>query len=371
MSRKLKYLWVYSAANDWVNDWHQRLIKRRKDFGYDVDGFCITPSSLRNRWLPFYELDQKWREGDRVLTSLYRDLTLRLRGVDVLILYNGANLHPEYLLNLDCIKVFTAGDDPESTEILSKPVAKYFDIHLVNNVAELDMYKKWGLKNVHFWPLGSLCFEDEVALKFDVRDLQSRSIKGCFIGERQAARDARMNQVYKEFPDCFYAGKGWEKGPVSWCEMWDIYRHAQVGWNMHRSTGPINFRTYELAAYGILQLCDNKSNLGKIYKLDEEVIGFDSVEECIELTHEYLSNKSKQRDIAYNGWLRWQKDYTPDAVWRTLDEIVCKYVDEENIDLGFKKTNESQIYKELARRDRVRIYSIPKKTIKKLLRGGR
>lgn len=79
-----------------------------------------------------------------------------------------------------------------------------------------------------------------------------------------------------------------------------------------------------------MQICDNKSNLGKIFRLDEEVVGFDKSDECMEKVEYYLSHPKEQREIALGGWQRWYRDYTPDAVWRTLAQHVENHYIERN-----------------------------------------
>ncbi len=338
----LRYLWVYSATDEWTVNWHNRLIKRRRERGYDVEGFCNSPVELNRRWLPFPELDERWRSGDRALMNMYEKLAMSAENKDVLILYNGANLHPEFVKHLNILKMYTAGDDPESTEILTKPVAPAFDIHLVNNIDCLDMYRSWGLKHVYFWPLGSLTTVDEVMDINEERiyDIGNRTIPIVFLGGYQQFRKEKFDAMVKAFPFAFCAGNGWPRGFLSWDEMWKIYRKSQIGWNFHNSTGPINFRTYELPAYGIMQICDNKSNLGKIYELDEEVVGFDNIKECIELTRFYLAHPERQRDVAVAGWKRWKKDYHPDRIWERLVDIVEKHLEEY---LSAKKPNSGNV----------------------------
>lgn len=320
----LRYLWVYSAADEWTVAWHDRLLKRRQAQGYDVVGFCNTPVEMERRWLTFDELDSRWRKGDRVLMTMYEDLARQLENRDILILYNGANLHPEFVRWMNVLKVYTAGDDPESTEVLTKPVAPAFDIHLVNNIACLDMYRSWGLRNVHFWPLGSLTTLDELADLSEeiIGDPSRRSLPIVFLGGYQQHRKDRFDAIISAFPNAFCAGSGWPRGFLTWNEMWSIYRTAQIGWNFHNSIGPVNFRTYELPAYGVLEICDNKNHLTQLFELDKEIVGFNSVEECIEVTRYYLAHPKEQREIAVAGWKRWKKDYHPDRVWERLVEIV-------------------------------------------------
>jgi spore maturation protein CgeB len=325
IGKKLRYLWVFSAQDDWWENWNLSMVQRRKEKGYDILGFCNSPVYLNNRtWLQFSDLDRRWKTLDPDLFRMYNELLEKIQGRDVLILYNGANLHPEFVKMLNILKVYTAGDDPEATLGLTKPISPAFDIHLINNIDAVDMYRGWGFKHVYFWPLGSLSTIDDVSdlNENNILDLANRSIPIVFFGTNYPSKTNRVNQIVKIFPEAFCGGQGWDRGFISYEEMWEIYRHSQIGWNFHNSTGPINFRTYELPAFGIMQICDNKSNLGKIFKLGKEAVGFNTLDECIELTHYYLKNPVEQRKIALEGWKRWKQEYNPDSVWEKLVKIV-------------------------------------------------
>jgi spore maturation protein CgeB len=91
---------------------------------------------------------------------------------------------------------------------------------------------------------------------------------------------------------------------------------------MHNSTGPINYRTFYLPANGVMQICDNKAHLGKIYELDKEVVGFDTVEECIDRCRYYLAHDDERRAIAAAGWRRAMRDYTEVPIFRRMVETV-------------------------------------------------
>ncbi len=322
--RKLRYMWAYSAGRDAVVDQHDRQLEHRRQLGYDVTNFCVTPTQLSREWLPFYQLDYLWKSRNRALLEMYDALAAALEDRDVLVLYNGANLHPEFVRQLHVLKVYTCADDPDSSAILSKPVARAFDMHLVNNAACLDMYRGWGLHDVHFWPLGSQVTEEEVADISDesVGDIALRPLSVVFFGGLDYWRRSRMLKLAKVFPDAYCAGRRWPRGYVTVAQRLDAYRQAQIGWNMHLSDGPINFRLYDLPAFGIMQICDNKSHLGQVFDLGKEVAGFDTTAECIELTRYYLAHPREQREMAVAARTRWRNQYTPIRVWQRLTELV-------------------------------------------------
>jgi hypothetical protein len=74
----------------------------------------------------------------------------------------------------------------------------------------------------------------------------------------------------------------------------------------------------------VLQICDNKQHLGAVFELGKEVIGFDTVEECIELCRYYLAHDEERRIIAANGWKRAMSDYNEVAVFRRLVDVVSQ-----------------------------------------------
>lgn len=328
MTRPLRYLWAFSAHNERWLAWHDRLLAERRAAGFDVEHFCVTPPELSRVWLRFPELDLRWKAADPALLRMYDALCERLRDRDVLILYNGANLHPQFVRWLPVLRVYTAGDDPESTEFLTRPAAPAFDVHLVNNVACVQMYRRWGLEHVHFWPLGSTVFPEDVAdiSEETILDSSQRTLPAVFFGERNEQKREALDRLQQAAPEALCAGRGWPRGFLPEAAMHAALRNARLGWNVHNSTGPINFRLYDLPAHGVLQLCDNRSHLGQVFELNREVVGFETIDECLELTRYYLAHPAEERRIALGGWQRWQRDYTPLAVWRKLTELAAPHV---------------------------------------------
>lgn len=322
---KLQYLWAFSAPSEWAESWNVSCNEERQRLGHDVDAFNVTPPYLGRNWIPFRELDRMWRAGYKPLMRMYEDLAIALTGKDVLILYSGANLHPEFSRQLDVFKVYTVGD-PESAEVLGRPLCVPFDMVLVNQMSEISRYKSWGKEHVYFWPLGSFSTEADVADlgEAQILDHTRRPIPTVLFCERSPHRNDRVDRLVAQFPRAFIGGRGWPRGHIGWDAMWKTYRCSQVGWNIHNTTG-FNFRTYELPAYGVMEICDNKSDLAQIFELGREIVGFDTIEECVDKTRYYLDHADQQRLIALGGWLRWKKDYTPIRVWERLVAIVERH----------------------------------------------
>jgi spore maturation protein CgeB len=307
------YYQVPTSAD--VEQLNLEMIRIARTAGFDVEGFCLTLHPPRaHMWFP--ELDARWRRGDRELLALYERLEERLAGCDVLLNTVGINLHPEFVERLPAFTVFQCFDDPESSDALSKPVAGAYDLCLVGNAAEVETYRSWGVKHAEWVPMGlmpgtydpTLCEEDILEGRRDI-DLV------MLIDRLSAPRRARMDAMAKAFPDAHFYGRGWPRGLLPVDQQIAMLRRAKIGPNFHNSTGPINLRLFQNPANGVMQICDNKSHLGMVYELGKEVVGFDTVEECVDLCRYYLAHDRQRREIALNGWRRAMRDYNEAAVF--------------------------------------------------------
>lgn len=305
----------------WVESWVSRLNKS----GFKIDTVPLTLNPPDHPiWWPM--LDEKWKLGDHELLQFYDNLLKKLENYDVFINWNGINIHPEILKYFPTFNVYGCFDDPESSERLSKPVARFYDLCLIGNIAEIETYKSWGVREVKFWPLGFMATDANP--QFVETDIMTKSRKfdTCFLGERKyfPERIKKLDTYSKAFPQGMFFGSGWDKGFYPEHKKIDLYQNTKIGINIHNSTGPINFRTYTLPANGVMQICDNKKYLGKIFELNKEVIGFDDVKEAIELTRYYLAHNDERIEVALAGWKRVIKDYNEIAVFA----LAVKYITE-------------------------------------------
>lgn len=325
---KILYGYPYYPAADTYGDTEKvelEYLERLKQNYFNVEGFCLTldpPSQC----LTFKELDRKWKYGDKQLLKMYEKLARALENKDVLINAAGINLHPEFVQELSVFTVFQCFDDPENSDNLSKPVAASYDLCLVGNVAELETYKSWGVKNVEWTTLSINEEMYDHTLTYEKIITESRDIDLFMMIDRLAPwRKERLDKIAKAFPKANFYGNGWNKGFLKKDDEVEYLRRAKIGPNIHNSTGPINLRTFYLPANGVLQICDNKNHLGKLFALNEEVIGFDTIEECIDLCNYYLTHEEERRKIAANGWKRAVNDYNEFAVFNRKLNVINKY----------------------------------------------
>ncbi|MFX0138439.1 MAG: glycosyltransferase, partial [Candidatus Hodarchaeota archaeon] len=184
----------------------------------------------------------------------------------------------------------------------------------------------WGVKNVDFFPLGF--YEDDYDPNMAEKEIldKNREIDCILLCERQSKyREKRLNKLTKALPNLFGRGKGWPEGFLPQNQVIPSYQNSKIGLNIHNSVGPVNLRTYMLPANGVMQICDNKHMLGYLFTLGKEIVGYDTIEEGIELVEYYLTHENKRKQIALNGWKRALKDYSETAVWELLIEKITQY----------------------------------------------
>ena len=343
----MKVLYGYPAIEGYNNrtgltDARLAHIERLKLAGFNVKPFNMSYTK-KLPILQFKQMDILWKHKDKYLMTLYKRFLHEIEDCDVFYNSVGINFHPDFISKVNITTVFGFNDDPESSEVQSRPVAQSYDMCAIGNIAEIGTYQSWGVSNVFWQPMGfspdmydfSLTYE---SIMNDDRDVDLFMI----IDKLSRYRRDRMNKVDKAFPHAHFYGRGWSRGYLKQGLELNYLQRTKIGLNIHNSTGPINTRLYYLPANGVMQICDNKSHLGDVFKLDEEVIGFDSIEEGIELAHYYLKNEHERRTIAAKGWMKSIKCYNEVAVFDSfLKNVDCHSKNK------FKKDNNVSLDKEL------------------------
>jgi len=198
------------------------------------------------------------------------------------------------------------------------------------------MYKSWGCKNTFFWPLGSFYYSDEPDEVISGPSEIERDIPLLFIGSKFGVTNIRfigkylglykkkrlMTKIEKYFPELVAYGGGWSRGWIPDDQVSRLYRQSRLGLNIHNSIGPINGRLYDLAAFGVCQICDNKSNLSLVFEEGKEIIGFENVDECVDLVRYYLAHPDEAQCIGAAGRERFLRDYTMSSIWRNFFDSI-------------------------------------------------
>ncbi|MFC1497527.1 glycosyltransferase [Verrucomicrobiota bacterium] len=315
------------AWADYALSHYNGVVERAREMGWDVEAFCLVPDPPEHR-MTFPMLDRLWQRRDRRIVALRDRLAAKLADADVFWNFNGSNVHPEWLKDFSTLNVYGFFDDPESTDEHSRPTARYYDAAFVGNLSCLPLYFSWGMEHVAWSPLAFIGDRHYKGLTTDSILQEDRPIDVMFCGERVSSfRHDRFDILVKAFPDARFYGRGWPNGYISDIERQDLYRRTKIGWNIHNSIGPVNQRLFDLPAAGVMQICDNRCRLGQAFSLGKEVVGFDTIEECIELTRYYLDHDEERRIIASNGFNRYRNEYTESSLWEYYYKHFSEWLD--------------------------------------------
>jgi len=319
----MKILLAHAAYAEETFKWY-REIAGAAGASIEATPFVLTlnPPAPALSWP---ELDRLWNQRDRGLLKMYEELLEAAAQCDVLLNYNGINIHPEFLPSLPTFNVFACFDDPENSANLSRPVAASYDAVFYGNIASRFQYESWGCEKLAWLPIFTNPSETPAPTEGERLFQRERDVHIAFVGGKTQWRKERLEVLSRAFPQAQCRGEGWESGNIGSQELDNLYRRARIGWNVHNSTGPINMRTFALAAYGILQICDNKTGLGQIFRLGEEAIGFDTIPEAIELTHYYLQHNEEARQIAQNAYERYWQEYHAGAIWERIANQLAEW----------------------------------------------
>jgi spore maturation protein CgeB len=130
--------------------------------------------------------------------------------------------------------------------------------------------------------------------------------------------------------ECF--GHGWPAGPVSVADLLRIYRESVLSLNFGDSgvqfrgllpyhSRQIKARVFEVPGAGGCLLTEPAQHLDEYFRLGEEIIVFNGLDELAERIKYLLANPDNRDAIARRGFERVSKEHTYD---RRFDELLGK-----------------------------------------------
>ena len=290
------------------------------------ENLSITPFALTTPRLRWDDLHVCWKTREPRLMAEYAALRKAAESCDVLLHLGGWNLHPDFVQQLPTFNVYSFFDDPESSLKQSRHVAPSFDAVLYGNIASGPQYASWGCRRIAHLPIfidpASVPSHEEAKTSLSI-NRDNDIVLCCGMTDW---RKRRLAGLMAAFPSARVHGNGWEGGWISDEQQRDLYRRSRIGWNIHNSTGPINLRLFMLPAWGVMQICDNKTGLGQLFELGKEVVGFDTIPEAIEKTRYYLAHDEERRHIAKAGHERFHREYHPRRLWARIDAHLQEWI---------------------------------------------
>ena len=317
----MKIVMTYPRHADWADDWY-RSVAAAAPAGMKI---VALPAGPRETLITFPDLDRKWKNRDAERMGYYEAIQRECEDADVLFTY-GAGIHPEFLKCLPTFNCYFFCDDPEDSPWQSAKVAKAFDAACYANIASGFQYESWGCKRHSWLPIftspADIPGPEQKEAVLNANRCESL-VFGGGLDDYSSYRGHRLRKIAAAFPEALCYGRGWPKGEKNYAELSSLYLKTKIGWNIHRTTGPISRRMLQLVAHGVMEIGDNKTGLGQIFAMGKEVAGFDTIDEAIELTKYYLEHDAERESIARAGCERFWTDYHAEANWTRLrDELL-------------------------------------------------
>jgi spore maturation protein CgeB len=133
-----------------------------------------------------------------------------------------------------------------------------------------------------------------------------------------------IKRFFKSFPLLkAYKGECWG------LDMYETLGRSLITFNSHGEIAENyagNMRMFEATGMGSLLLTDHKDNIHEIFRLDEEIVTYKSVEEAISKVNYLLSNRSELEKIAKAGQGRTFSCYSFEIATGKMIEYFLEYM---------------------------------------------
>ncbi len=340
--------------------------------GVAVDCMIVNDRKLQKKWAEAYQLrisdaedmilkriahfrpDVLWIEDLRFLKPEFlKKIRKKVDFIKLVVGYHCAPINPqglEKLKLLDLVITCTPGlkVDLEKAGIKSYLVYHGFDLDLLTEIDTLDSYP---FNEVVF--TGSLIHgggyhNERIAL---LEDLLNRGINiSLFVNTESNLRILvkkflfYLNRLFKKAgiknPEAIMSLLHYGNNPVNFYpeiirknirgprygfEMYKLLNCSRIVLNNHGDVAGKyagNMRLFEATGAGSCLLTDNKSNLKDLFDIGNEVVVYDTSEECAEKIKWLLDNDSERRRIAVSGQTRTLKSHSVDSRCKTIIEIL-------------------------------------------------
>jgi spore maturation protein CgeB len=208
-------------------------------------------------------------------------------------------------------------------------VAPLYDYFFTIQRSEFfDKLKVTGASNFHYIPLAA-CLDIHKKLDLSKEELDEYGSDISFVG---AGYYNRRN-FFRGLLDFDFKiwGSEWDmNSPLAKCiqyygkrieteEIVKIFNATKININLHSSTyhegiNPygdfVNPRTFEIAACEGFQIVDNRYELPELFRIGEEIVCFEDIEDLRHKIKYYLNNPDKMLEIAKKGRERVERDHT-------------------------------------------------------------
>ena len=114
--------------------------------------------------------------------------------------------------------------------------------------------------------------------------------------------------------------------PIPFEQYVPLYQRAKIGFNLHnRGKYTVGgYRLFDLPANGVMQISDGGEYLEEFFKVGEEIVGYDNIDDLIDKLRYYLIQDEERKRIALNGYRRVMREHRFSYRMQQLGELIEK-----------------------------------------------
>ncbi|KAF0182400.1 MAG: hypothetical protein FD164_1239 [Nitrospirae bacterium] len=226
----------------------------------------------------------------------------------------------EYLRNRNIITVCWWLNDPfQLRRSLEK--ASFYDYYFTNAEGSVDEYRRQGIRNAHFLPVGAYPPVHRVLPD------RARQHDICFAGDWGPGREEVLTALARDFRLSIWGP--WKKhldrrsllqkcivrdGFFTPEEMVVMFNRSRIVLNLHSWFGKYHFginpRLFEANGCGAFQLCDFKDEIPRLYEPGIEIALYTSIDDLRSKLSYYLGADNERTEIALRGWRKTIEKHT-------------------------------------------------------------
>ena len=273
-----------------------------------------------------------------VINARLRRLAQRERP-DLFLTLFGFDVSPETIQVLRGLGIVTACwwlNDPFQLP-RSLRQAPWYDFYFTNSRGCLADYAAAGVRGVSFLPLAA---DPEIHRRAVLAGNEAATYLSdvCFAGDWRPLREECIGRLLEEFNVRVWGPWGKKlsadspirriltDGFFTPGEMVKAFSGAKVVLNLHSWFGTwpygVNPRLFEAAGVGACQLVDRKDEIPDLYRVPEEVVCFESFEECLALLRSYLARDAEREALGARAAARTHREHTYEERMRTVLGLV-------------------------------------------------
>lgn len=317
--------------------------------GHGAQDLIINDEHLQRRWAAEHNLTVQraglWQKI-QTLPLIHRAIG-RPDWMQAITLAQIAEIRPDvvYVQDLSALNPETLRKIKEMTKLLVGQIAcplpaaenlREFQLILTSFPHYVDRFRQMGIASEYL----KIAFEPRV---LDRVGKQERSYDVSFVGSfspHHSEGTKLLERIAKKQPIHIW-GQGSQflsptsplranyHGPAWGLDMYKILAQSKIVINRHISVAEDyanNMRLYETTGMGALLMTDAKKNLSDLFRVDQEVIAYESGEDLSKKISYYLDHDEERAAIARAGQARTLKEHTYQERMKEVIVIIEKYL---------------------------------------------